>query len=147
MHRYMKNRSCQDRRTKPTPLFSRYTLIGRRTAFRRAEDQCRGGYVDRYGLQLLICLLLIAGLNILDAFFTITILENGGKEINPLIRWALDTYGHTAWMLKFVVVTCGLIIMCLHSHFRMVRLSIIIAIILYSGTVMYQIMLLRYLYM
>jgi len=143
----MENRSRKDRRINPTPIFSRYTLIGQRTSFRRVEDKLRGGYVDRYGLIVLIALVLIAGLNVLDAFFTITIMESGGNEANPLIKWALDSYGHKAWWLKFAVVSSGLIIICLHCHFRMARVSIVIAIILYSSIVMYQIMLLRHIFM
>jgi len=63
----MDNRTFQDRRKKPTPILSRYTIYGRRCSFRRAEDQKRGGYVDRYGQRLFFYLLLIVGLNILDA--------------------------------------------------------------------------------
>ena len=143
----MDKRTFQDRRKKPTPILSRYTLSGRRCYFRRREDQQRCGYVDRYGPQLLIGLLLIAGLNVLDALFTITILENGGLEINPLIRWAIDSYGDKAWTLKFAVVSSGVVLMCLHSHFRMTRVSIIIAAILYGGIVMYQLLLLRYIFL
>jgi len=101
----MDQRTIQDRREKATPILSRYTLSGRRCSFRRAEDQRRGGYVDCYGQRLFFFLLLIAGLNILDAFFTIIILESGGLEVNPLVRWAIDSYGDYAWSLKFAV-TC-----------------------------------------
>ena len=80
----MDNRTFEDRRKTPTPILSRYTLSGLRCSFRRREDQRRGGYVDRYGQGLFIYLLLIAGLNILDAFFTIIILGSGGREGNPL---------------------------------------------------------------
>jgi len=143
----MDNRIFQDRRIKPTPILSRYTLSGRRHYFRRSEDQHRGGYVDRYGQMLLVCLLLIAGLNILDAFFTILILENGGVEVNPLVRWAIDSFGHHAWSLKFVVVSCGAILLCLHSHFRMAKVSILFIAALFSGVVVYQLLLLRYISM
>jgi hypothetical protein len=141
----MDNRTTiQDRRKKPTPILSRYTLFGQRCSFRRTADQHKGGYVDRYGQGLFICLLLIAGLNILDAFFTIIILGSGGREVNPLVRWAIDSYGDNAWSLKFAVVSCGAILLCLHSHFRMAKVSIIVAAVLFSGVVMYQLLLLRY---
>ena len=140
----MNHRTFPDRRKKPTPMLSRYTLSGRRSTFRRAEDQRNGGYVDRYGLNLLICLILIAGLNVLDAFFTIIILESGGHEVNPLVRWTINTFGDHAWSLKFAVVSCGAILLCLHSHFRMSRVYIAVAAVLYCGVVMYQLVLLRY---
>ena len=140
----MEQRTFPERRQKPTPILSRYTLYGRRCSFRRREDQLKGGYVDRYGLTLLIFLILIAGLNVLDALFTIVILESGGLEVNPLVCWALDTYGDKAWMIKFALVSCGAIVLCLHSHFRIARVYIIVAAALYSGVVMYQLALLRY---
>jgi hypothetical protein len=92
---------------------------------------------------LLIFLILIAGLNVLDAFFTIVILESGGWEVNPLVRWALDTCGDREWIIKFILVSCGAIVLCLHGHFRMARVSIIVAAALYGGVVMYQLVLLR----
>jgi hypothetical protein len=143
----MDNRTFQERRKKPTPILSRYSLSGRRCSFRRTEDQHRGGYVDCYGQKLFCCLLLIAGLNILDAFFTIIILESGGQEVNPLVRWAIDSFGNNAWSLKFSVVSCGVILLCLHSKFRMAQVSIIVAAVLFSGVVMYQLLLLRYISM
>lgn len=128
-------------------MLSRYTLSGRRSTFRRAEDQRNGGYVDRYGLNLLICLILIAGLNVLDAFFTIIILESGGHEVNPLVRWTINTFGDHAWSLKFAVVSCSAILLCLHCHFRMAQVSIIVIAVLFSGVVIYQLLLLRYISM
>ena len=143
----MDQRTIQDRRKKVTPILSRYTLSGRRCSFRRAEDQRRGGYVDCYSQRLFFFLLLIAGLNILDAFFTIIIMESGGLEVNPLVRWAIDYYGDNAWSLKFAVVSCGSILLCLHSHFRMAKVSIMVIAALFSGVVIYQLLLLRYISM
>jgi hypothetical protein len=140
----MESRTFPDRRKKPTPILSRYTLHGRRCSFRRAEDKVRGGYVDRYSQELFLSLLLIAGLNILDAFFSAIILGNGGREINPLVQWAVSTFGHKAWSMKFAVVYSGMIILCLHSHFRKAKLYIGVSAILYSSVVMYQLLLLGY---
>jgi hypothetical protein len=142
----MENRTFPDRRNKPTPMLSRHTLYGRRSCFRRTEDQRKGGYVDRYDCKLFIGLILIVVLNVLDAFFTITILENGGSEINPMFRWALDIYGDKVWSLKLALVSCSAIILCLHSHFRLAKNSIFVIAFLYSGVVMYQLVLLRYIY-
>jgi hypothetical protein len=139
----MDDRAIQDRRKKPTPVLSRYTLCGRRSSFRRAEDQRKGGYVDRYGPKLCLCLILIVVLNVLDAVCTIIILGEGGSEINPVFRWALATYGDTAWPLKCALVSSFAIILCMHGHFRLGKISIIVAAILYSGVVMYQLLLLQ----
>jgi hypothetical protein len=86
-------------------------------------------------------------LNVLDAFFTIIILGEGGSEINPMFRWALDIYGDKVWSLKFALVSCCAIVLCLHSHFRIAKVSIIVAAVLYSGVMMYQLFLLKYILM
>jgi hypothetical protein len=77
----MEQRKDPDHRRKPTPMLSRYTVYcGRRSSFRRREDRHRGGYVDRYSPRLFSMLILIVGLNVLDAVFTRMILNCGGIE-------------------------------------------------------------------
>jgi len=120
-------RILQDRRKRLTPALSRYTLWGRRTTFRREEDNKRGGYVDRYGSGLLLILILIVGLNVLDILFTMMVLDNGGWEVNPVVRSVIQVYGDGFWIWKFAIVSVPLILLCLHSKFRMV-LTIIFGI-------------------
>jgi hypothetical protein len=110
----------KDRRKDPTPALSRFTLRGRRRSFRRKEDQERGGYVDRYNSILLCLLILIAGLNVLDALLTMMILEDGGWEINPVVRSVIQLYGDRFWVWKFAIVSVPLILLCLHSKFKLV---------------------------
>jgi len=132
-------RVLRDRRKQPTPALSRFSLWGRRMAFRREEDKKRGGYVDRYTSGLLFVLTLIVGLNILDVLFTMMILDNGGWEINPIVQSAIQVYGDRFWVWKFVIVSGPLILLCLHNKFRMV-LTIIFGIAVFTTIVVsYQI--------
>ncbi len=132
-------RVSKDRRKQPTPGLSRFTLRGRRSAFRREEDKKRGGYVDRYGSGLLFMLISVVGLNILDILFTMMILDNGGWEINPFVRSVIQVYGDGFWIWKFAIVSVSLILICLHSKFRMV-LTIISGISIFiSMVVLYEI--------
>jgi hypothetical protein len=113
-------RILQDRRKQPTSGLSRFTLWGRRRTFRRKEDKEKGGYVDRYSSGLLFLIILIVGLTVLDALFTIMILDNGGWEINPIVRSAIQLYGDRFWVWKFAIVSVPLILLCIHNKFRMV---------------------------
>ncbi len=113
-------RTVKDRRKQPTPAISRFTLWGRRKTFRRKEDQKRGGYVDCYHPRLLILLTLAVGLTVLDALFTMMILDDGGWEINPVVRSVIQLYGDRFWVWKFVIVSFPLTLLCLHSKFRLV---------------------------
>jgi hypothetical protein len=137
-------RTLKDRRKQSTPGISRFTLWGRRKTFRRKEEQERGGYVDRYHSGLLILITLAVGLNVLDALFTMMILDDGGWEINPVVRSVIQLYGNRFWVWKFVLVSFPLTLLCLHSKFRLV-IPIILGITAISVTViLYEIFLYIY---
>lgn len=132
-------RVLQDRRKRPTPALSSFTLWGQRMSFGREEDKKRGGYVDRYRSGLVFLLILVVGLNVLDVLFTMMILDNGGWEINPVVRSVIEVYGDGFWAWKFAIVSVPLILLCLHSKFRMV-LTIILGISVFTTiVVLYQI--------
>jgi hypothetical protein len=126
-------------------MLSRYTVsCGRRSSFRRGEDRLRGGYVDRYGPRLFSLLILIVGLNVLDALFTRMILDCGGVVLNPVVDWAIATFGDHFIVWKLAVIGLSLFLLCLHSKFRITRPVIAAAVILYSGVVAYQIVLITF---
>ena len=142
--RETQRRELPDRRKRPTPILSRFTFWGRRKMLRRKEDQRRGGYVDRYSPSLLFFLLLIVGLNLLDALFTMMILDYGGWEVNPIVRAAIGVYGDRFWVWKFLIVSVNVILLCLHVKFKYVRKIILGICLVYLAIVIYQIRLLAF---
>ncbi len=132
----------KDRREQPTPAISRYTIFGRRKDFRRKAEQQKGGYVDQYSSVLFFFLVLIVVLNILDAFFTLMILDLKGWEANPVVRSVIDLYGTKFWIWKFSIVSFSIALLCLHSRFKLVKEVIIGISFLYFAVVFYQIFLL-----
>ncbi len=134
----------KDRRRHPTQGLTRFILRGRRTNFRRNEDRGAGGYVDRYGPGLLLLLVLILSLNVLDAFLTMIILKNGGWEVNPVVRFAIQLYGDRFWVWKFVTVSVPLILLCLHSRFRLVTPVLLGISAVYMTVVLFQVLLIVY---
>jgi hypothetical protein len=145
MEERLNKRTTKDRRKQPTPGLSRYTFFGRRKTIRRKPDQQRGGYVDRYSSSLFFFLVAIIGLNVLDAFFTMMILDLKGWEANPVVRSVIGLYGTKFWIWKFFIVSVSLTLLCLHSRFRLVREIIIAVGCLYVIVVAYQIFLLLHL--
>ncbi len=139
-------RKIQDRRVRPTPPFSRYTLWGRRMGMRRKEDREKGGYVDRYRPRLLFLILLIVGLNILDSLFTLMILECGGHELNPIVESAIAVYGDHFWVWKFGIVSVNVTVLCLYSKFRYVEKILLGICLIYLTVVLYQVSLMLFLY-
>jgi hypothetical protein len=142
MEEYFDRRVNKDRRKQATPGLSRYTFLGRRKTIRRKTDQQQGGYVDQYSSTLFFFLILIIGLNVLDALFTLMILDLKGWEANPVVNSVITLYGTKFWIWKFSIVSISLALLCLHSRFRLVR-EIIVAIgCVYFMVVAYQIFLL-----
>lgn len=137
-------RNLTDRRKKPTPGLSRYTFFGRRQTIRRKEDRLKGGYVDRYSPKLFFLLVLILGLNVLDALFTMMILELSGSEANPVVRSVMALHGERFWVWKFGIVAVSLVMLCLHSRFRRVREIIVGLSAIYLMVILYQIWLILY---
>ena len=137
-------RILKDRRRHPTHGLSRFALRGRRGNFRRKDDQGTGRYVDRYGPGLLFLLVLILGLNVLDAFLTMLILEDGGSEINPVVCSAIQLYGDRFWVWKFVMVSVPLILLCLHSKFRLVIPVLLGISAIYMTVILFQVFLIVY---
>jgi hypothetical protein len=137
-------RILKDRRRHPTHGLSRFILRGRRSGFRRNEDQGAGGYVDRYGSGLLFLLVLILGLNVLDIILTMMILEDGGREANPVVRLAIQFYGDRFWVWKFFLVSVPLILLCLHSKFRLVMPVLLGISAVYMAVILYQVLLIIY---
>ena len=131
-------RDFSDRRKESTPMFSRYTLQGRRSGFRRKEEQAKGGYVDRYSSGLLLILVILLTLNIIDVFFTMFILDCGGKEINPFIKALIDRCGDQFWIWKFLLVAFGVLFLCLHIHFPRVKKAIWAVTLIYGAVILYQ---------
>jgi hypothetical protein len=139
----MERRAFRDRRKEPTPPLSQYSFLGRRSTFRRKTDQRRGGYVDRYSSALLTILVLLLGLNILDSLFTMMILEDQeGWEANPVVRAVMDLHGDYFWVWKFTMVSFCIVLLCLHSKFRLMKGVIIALSSIYLAIVVYQLSLL-----
>ncbi len=132
----------KDRRKQPTPLLSRHTFFGRRRTSRRKSDQLKGGYIDRYSSTLFFFLITIVGLNVLDALFTMMILDLKGWEANPVVRSVIDLYGTKFWVWKFLIVSVSMTLLCLHSKFRWVKEIIVVISCLYMMVVAYQVFLL-----
>ena len=68
-----------DRRKRPTPMLSRYTILdGRRVAGRRT-DEVANVYVDVYSVQLVALLLLFFTLTVIDSVSTLVYLGKGDR--------------------------------------------------------------------
>ena len=133
-------RGRTDRRVKPTPLLSRYTLTGgRRKTVRRNDDRRRHIFVDLYDTRLFIAIFILLILNVLDGFLTLLLVrENIIVEANPIMAFCLD-YGHVPFFfVKYLLMAVSLLIFCISKGFKLSRISLVCSIMLYTSVLIYE---------
>jgi hypothetical protein len=113
--------------------------------------QTRAAWFDRliaYRINpgIFFMAVLILSLNITDACFTQLIIEHGGREINPIARAAMATFGENFWVWKHVVVSLAVIMLISHGHMRTARVCLATAAGLYTGVNVWHLILIDYLY-
>jgi hypothetical protein len=131
-----------DRRSRPTPRFSRYTFLGGRRRSGRRQGESEGSFVDQYSPRLWLLLVWVALLNAGDSFFTLLHLQDGGIELNPVAELMLQTgrAGFVAW--KSFLITVPLAVLCLHKNFPLARVGLWVAAGTYSALLAYHLYLL-----
>jgi hypothetical protein len=113
----IERRHLTDHRRTPTRPLSRYSLWGhRRRARREAED--KNYYVDRYEPRYFILISLILALCVLDAYFTLKIIDFGGKELNLLMLVFIYKKPISALVFKYLVTAVSIIFILIHKNFR-----------------------------
>ena len=131
-----------DRRRQATPRLSRYSFVGgRRRGARRAGEDVHA-FVDQYGQRMWALLAWVALMNACDSFFTLLHLQDGAIELNPVAGWMLSTGRVGFVLLKSILITLPLVVLCLHKNFPLARVGLWLAAAVYTALVAYHIWLL-----
>jgi hypothetical protein len=85
--------------------------------------------------------ILVASLNIVDAFLTQFIIAQGGTEVNPIAQAAISTFGDHFWLWKHSVCSVSIIMLSSHVHLLMARACLMIAAFFYSGVTVWHMIL------
>ena len=131
-----------DRRERPTPMLSRYTLIGQRRVNRRTTDPQSAYYVDRSSGIFSVAILAMLAFIVADTASTLYILGRGGSEANPLMRWLL---GHgTDWFVTVKVGSglLGFVLLAVHCKFPTARWLVFVLVSVYFVLALYHLVLL-----
>jgi hypothetical protein len=126
-----------DRRRRPTPMFSRFLLFGRRARGRRDGEQ-RFVYVDRPGLWIVLAFAAVLALSLFDAWFTLELLKRGATEANPVMRAALDLGDSAFVLIKTGITILATGFLCLHKNWPLGRLCLGIALVGYTALTAYH---------
>lgn len=109
-------RSGKDRRTHRFPKLRYLLFAGKRARVRREEDWHGTFYFDRYSSSIFAAIVLILLLSVLDALLTLYLINNGSKELNPVMSYFLN-YGPFVFMGAKYFLTCmGVVILLLFRN-------------------------------
>jgi hypothetical protein len=112
----VERRCLADRRARPTSLRSTLRLWGRRKGFRRVGEGGRA-YVDCPSPRVVVLVALIFVGSLLDAYLTLLHLQQGGREMNPLMALALAR-GPTVFVgIKMGLTSAGMWVLAAHQQF------------------------------
>jgi len=131
-----------DRRRRPTPRLSRYSFVGGRRRGARRAGEGVNSFVDQYGRGVWGLLLWVALMNACDSFFTLHHLQEGAIELNPVAAWMLTTGRLGFVLMKSLLITLPLVVLCLHKNFPLARVGLGLAAAVYTALVGYHIWLL-----
>ncbi|MFB3883574.1 MAG: DUF5658 family protein [Thermodesulfobacteriota bacterium] len=137
-------RKLTDRRKESTRAWTFYAFFGRRRWLRRKSDRESGSPLDRYSPTLFFFVVLILALNVVDSFFTMIIIDLGGRELNPVVQAIMALHGDRFWIYKFLMVSGSLLLLFLHRGYKLLRGIIIVMSSIYLFIVLYQIFLIAH---
>lgn len=145
------NRSELERREKNerrNPTFKGFILGCARTQRReqRRSDCFTHYHTDWYETKLLVMALAILLLSVADAAMTMTLLNNGAVEVNPLMNYLLNHSIHAFVYTKLALTSMCILVLITHYHtklFNTLRVDMFLnfALIVYSTLVLYEIFL------
>ena len=125
-------REREDRRQRPTPMVSRYTLFGRRRRNRRDTDPGSHYYVDWIEGPYLRALVCVCIFIVLDSLSTLYIISRGGTEVNPLMRWILERGTFVFLASKLATAIVGFLLLAVHRFFPIARALVILLLSAYG---------------
>ena len=110
-----------DRRKQGAPRFSKYWLTGRRESLRREEDR-HGLYTpDRYSHTTFLLILLIVALSVLDAIFTLNLVDRGATELNPIMDYYLTQGPLVFFVTKYLLTFASIMVVLLYQNAYLFR--------------------------
>ena len=132
-------RTLKDRRRQAPPALSQFMLWWQRKASRSEVGREEAGHIDLLSAGLIFLIILIVGLDILDSLVATTALDLAKWGINPVVRSVIDIYRDVFWVLKFAIVSIPLILLCIHSKFRLVMPVILSVCVIKVFVLLYQV--------
>ena len=110
-----------DRRRNNVRAFFYQFLKPRRKKDGRRQHDTQGYYVDFHEPTLLLVVLLTLSLCIVDIYATLSLLDQGGVELNPGMRELIEIDIWLFFIFKYVVTAGCLFILVSYKKFRLYK--------------------------
>ena len=142
------NRRVKDRRTNHKARLKYLFFNGRREAIRREEDSLRIFFFDRYHPKLFAAITAILMLSILDALFTLILIDNGSTELNPVMAYFLQHGLLPFIVVKYFLTSIGVVLLLIFKNVFLVRAKIYThslfsaVIVVFSAVIVWELFLL-----
>ena len=140
-------RKRTDRRSNPSSPGSICLLGGKRKHVRRAEDAKRGYYVDLYSKRSVFIISTILIMSIIDGYLTLSLVEQGAMEANPIMRFYLQLNTPLFLCVKYAVSYMSVFLLLIHKNFYIFKTSlsvkqVILGILgIYAGLIVWEVVL------
>jgi hypothetical protein len=133
--------SREDRRALTFKTLLRGGFLPRRRSGRRATDAELP--VDFHEPYLLVIAVVMLGLSVADALFTVKLMTDGAEETNPLLAFVLNEHPRLFAVVKMALTGAGVVLLVAFSRtrvFRVVRASVFLPLLAlaYLGLVAYE---------
>lgn len=108
------------RRNHAKAFFVQFYKPRRRSSGRRPEDG-HGTYVDFHEPQVLLVVVITLALCVVDVYATLTLLQMGGVELNPVMRELIEHDVWTFFIFKYVLTAACLFVLISYKKFRLYK--------------------------
>ncbi len=133
------SRAYQGDRRKPSLKSFIYGAFDpRRRRIRRAEDRDHT-FLDWHPTHLLVVCAIILVLSLIDGLLTVHLVQNGAKELNPLMAYLISNDPILFALAKIVLTVVGVVALVLTAHmliFRHVKASSVLYFFLFVHVVL-----------
>jgi len=92
-----------------------------RRSIRRNTDDKENTFVDFHEVKLGVIFVITLVLCISDAFLTLLIINHGGEEVNPFMKYLMDLDIYLFFWAKFFITAFGMLFLISHKNFTFYR--------------------------
>lgn len=92
-------------------------FMNRRKGDRRSDHDDENTYIDVYGPKIMAGAIIVMVFCVLDAFFTLLLLERGAEELNPFLAWMLEIDVMWFYVSKYLITAICVFWLVIHKHF------------------------------